>query len=280
MLLLIYGLTISSVGLLTVALTPTLRDRVTDYLHAASRTKEELEDLFVVMPRQRLMMMYIGSPLLLALGAWVFVQNLLVIPVGLVVGMMVPRMMVRAVEARRQARFRSQLVDSLLVLSGSLKAGLSILQGLEVLVEESIPPMSEEMGLVLKETRMGLSLDEALKRIKKRMPLDELNLLVTAISVARETGGDITGVFSKLIETIRERHKLKEKLKTLTTIPRLQGWIMASIPFVFAMFVTGVNPEYFEMFLQDPMGQVLAVIAGTVWVVSLALIVWFSRPPM
>ena len=280
MLLLIYGLSVGSVGLLTVGLMPEVRVRIAAYLDSANRAQEQLEDMFIAVPRRRLLTLYIGAPLGLALGGWIIFQNLLAAPIGLVMGVLVPQLVVRWLEAKRQARFRAQLVDSLLVLSGSLKAGLSILQGLEVLTEETIPPMSEEIGLVLKETRMGLSLDEALKRMRKRLPLEELNLLVTTISVARETGGDITGVFGRLIEAIRDRHKLKEKLKTLTTIPRLQGWIMASIPFVFAMFVTGVSPDYFKQFSQDPMGQVLIAIAGAAWVVSLGLIVWFSRPPM
>lgn len=280
MLLIIYGLTISSVGLLTVSLVPALRQRVLGYFESAQQTQGELEDLFIMIPRQRLMVLYVGAPIGLGLLGWLLLHNLLAVPIGVALGATVPRLVVKGLEAKRHARFRAQLVESLLVLSGSLRAGLSILQALEVLVEESIAPISEEMGLVLKETRMGLSLDEALKRLKRRMPMDELTLVVTAISVTRETGGDITNVFGKLIETIRDRQKLREKLKTLTTIPRLQGWVMAAIPFVFAMFVTGISPDYFKQFSADPMGQVLVVVAAVLWVVSLALIMWFGKPPM
>lgn len=280
MLLLIYGLTFSSVGLLSVVLMPEVRAKIDAYLESVRRSREELEDLFMVLPRQRLMAIYIAAPIVLALVAWVILPKLFVIPPALAIGLLVPRLFVRIVEMKRRHKFQTQLVDALMVLSGSLKAGMSIIQSLEVLAEEAVPPMSEEIGLALKEVKMGLALDESLRRLKKRMPVDELNLIITAILVARETGGDITSVFSKLIETIRERQKLKERVKTLTVIPRLQGWIMACIPVVFAMFVTGVNKGYFDRLYHDPVGQMIAVIAAGMWLVSLALIVWFSRPPM
>ena len=280
MLLLIYGLTFSSVGLLSLTLFPEMRQKVDGYLDSVRRSREELEDLFMVLPRKRLTVIYIGAPLVLSLAAWMILPRLFVIPIGVGIGLLVPRLFVRVVEMKRRHKFQTQLVDALMVLSGSLKAGMSIIQSLEVLAEEAVPPMSEEIGLALKEVKMGLALDESLRRFKKRMPLDELNLIITAILVSRETGGDITSVFSKLIETIRERQKLKERVKTLTVIPRLQGWIMAGIPVVFAMFVTGVNKEYFDRLYHDPVGQMVAAIAAGMWLVSLVLIMWFSRSPM
>ena len=276
----IYLLAFASAGILASALIPELRAKVDSYLSSMEQTSEALENMFVLMPRRKLSMLYMASPIGLALVGLVVIKHWLVIPVGLVAGTLIPRLFVRAMRVKRQAKFRGQLVDAIMVLSGSMKAGLSILQSLEVLAEESVPPMSEEIGLVLKETRMGLALDESLKRLQKRIPLDEVNLVVTAMLVARETGGDITSVFTKLIETIRERNKLRERIKTLTVIPRLQGWIMAVIPVVFGAFVTGINPQYFEKFLKDPTGQMLAVIAVVMWVVSLVMIMVFSKSPL
>ena len=280
MLLLIYGLTFSSVGLLTATLIPEVRARIVTYFDTVNRTQQELEDLFIAVKRRRLMALYVAMPIVTTVLAWCFLPKLLALPLGVIVGFVFPRAYVRMAEAKRRRQFQAQLVDSLMVMSGSLKASLSIPQALEVVAEESVPPMSEEIGLILKEARMGLSLDEALKRFKKRMPVEELNLVVTALLVTRETGGDVTGVFTKLIETIRDRQKLRERLKTLTLVPRLQGWIMAMIPIVFAVFVTGVNGQYFEKFTHDPAGQLIACLAAGMWVISLILIVWFSRMPM
>jgi len=280
MLLLIYGLTLSSVGLLSLALVPEVQQRIEAYLTSVRRSKEDLEDLFIMVPRRRLIAIYIAAPVLLTGAGWLFWPNPLVLPLGVAVGLALPRVFVKFAEFKRRHRFQSQLVDSLMVMSASLKAGMSIPQSLEVLAEEAAAPMAEEIGLALKEIRMGLSMDESLRRLHRRVPLDELNLIITAILVGRETGGDITNVFTKLIETIRERQKLKERIKTLTVIPRLQGWIMACIPFVFGVFVTGINKEYFHTFFGDPVGQLIAAVAVGAWLLSLVLIVWFSRSPL
>lgn len=276
----IYLMAFVSSAALAVALIPALRAKVEGYLGGMERTGEALENMFVLLPRRKLTMLYVAGPIALAVVGLVLVRHWVMVPLGLAIGTLIPRLFVRAMGLKRQAKFRSQLVDAIMVLSGSMKAGLSILQSLEVLAEEVAAPMSEEISLVLKETRMGLALDESLKRLQKRMPLDEVNLMVTAMLVARETGGDITSVFAKLIETIRERNKLRERIKTLTVIPRLQGWIMAVIPVVFAAFVTGISPQYFDKFLQDPLGQTLAVVAVVLWVMSLAMIAVFSKSPL
>lgn len=280
MLLVICASAFCSVGLVTLALVPKIQERFDAYFSAVKKSKDELEDLFIIVPRQRLMVLYIVAPVVLTLVAWTIVPNPIVLPIGVVIGVLIPRLFVRLMETKRRGRFQAQLVDALMILSASLKAGMSILQALEVLAEETTAPMSDEISLALKEVKMGLSVDESFSRLKKRMPIDELNLMVTTMLVARETGGDITGVFNKLIETIRDRQKLKERVKTLTVIPRLQGWIMAAIPVVFAVFVTGINKEYFGQFFGDPMGQLLAAVAGGLWLLSLILIFWFSRSPL
>ncbi len=280
MLLVICASAFCSVGLVTLALVPQVQAKLDAYFGAVRKSKEELEDLFIMVPRQRLMTLYLVTPVVLTLAAWTLLPNPIVLPVGVVVGFAIPRVFVRLMELKRRMKFQGQLVDALMILSASLKAGMSILQALEVLAEETSPPMADEIGLALKEVKMGLSVDESFSRLKQRMPIDELNLMITTILVARETGGDITGVFNKLIETIRDRQKLKERVKTLTVIPRLQGWIMACIPVVFATFVTGINKAYFGQFFGDPMGQLLAAVAGGLWLLSLVLIMWFSRSPL
>lgn len=280
LLLTIYGLTFSSVGLLSLTLFPEFRRRVEAYVQSVQQSTEELENMFVVIRRQRMMLVYIGLPLIITAVAWHSLPKFLAIPVGLGIGLAMPKLIVKLVAAKRRHRFQGQLVDALMILSSSMRAGLSILQSLEVLAQEALPPMSEETALLLKEHRMGLSLEESFRRFERRMRSDELSLIITTMLVARETGGNIADVFTKLIETIRDRQKLREKIKTLTVIPRLQGWIMAAIPFVFGVFVMGINGQYFDKLRHDPVGQFVAVLAGAFWFVSLILIMWFSRSPL
>lgn len=278
-LLAICGMAFSSVGILALSLIPLAHRKVTGYVSLGTmQTQDQLTDMFIEVPRKRIVLLHGAGPLV---GAWVG-ATLIGIPgflLGLGLGFLVPRTVVRVVGWNRQRRFRGELVDALMVMSSSIRAGLSLLQSLEVLAEEAPPPMSQEIGLVTKEIRMGLALEEALKRLKKRMPMDELNLIVTAMLVARETGGDVTRVFAQLVDTIRERHKIKERVKTLTTIPRLQGWLMAMIPFLFGSFAMKANPGYFDPLLHHPVGQMVGVIAVGLWLSSVVLIYVFSRVP-
>lgn len=280
LLVMIYGLSTASAGLLVLALFPELQGRLLRYVRVQSQqSQDQLEEMFIDIPQARLQLFYFGLPVTAGLVLWLATGSIWLLPAGLLAGFIMPRWVMGIIRSQRQAKFRRQLVDALMVLSSSLKAGLSLLQSMEVVVEESMAPMSQELGLVVKETRMGLSLDEALKRLKERMPVEELNLVITTILVARETGGDVTTVFGNLVETIRERFKMQERVKTLTVIPRLQGWIMAAMPFVFGVTVTKSSQDYFKIMWTDPTGNMFAALAAGLWVISIIMIIWFSRPP-
>jgi tight adherence protein B len=149
-----------------------------------------------------------------------------------------------------------------MIFSSSLKGGLSFIQALEIVCEEMPAPISQELGLVLKENRLGVALEESLSGLRKRMPLEEVNLLVSSILVAKETGGELTKVFSRLVETIRNNLKLKEKINTLTLQGRLQGIIMSSLPIIFAFFIYKQDPHHFDIMWESQLGKQLLIGAG------------------
>jgi tight adherence protein B len=169
-----------------------------------------------------------------------------------------------------------QLLDAINMLASCLKGGLSLLQGFEVLVEEMPVPINQELGLVVRENKMGISLEESLIRLNKRMNLEELGLVVNALLVARETGGELTKVFSRLSVTIRDNHKLKENIKTLTLQGRLQGYIMSFLPIVFVAWVLSVDKHHFDIMMKSDMGRLLLVIAVVMQICGMILIRIFS----
>lgn len=280
MLLMISVLTFASVGLISYAMSPEVAERgmrhVSSKAHWASG---QLSDMFVDVPRRKLMLAIGASPLAgIVIGLLLFPgMGKMGALIGGAVGIVLPQIVVKVMGKQRQSRFQRQLVDCLMVLSSSLKAGLSMLQAIEVAVQEMPPPASQEFGLVLKENKMGVPLNDAVEHLKKRMPSEDLVLIVTAVLVARETGGDVTEVFTKLIETIRERQKFKERIKTLTVIPRVQAIIMACLPIVFAIFSYQMSPAYFQPFFRDEFGQMLLMVAVGTWFASLALMVFFGK---
>ena len=196
--------------------------------------------------------------------------------IGALIGVDIPSFILKVRLKRRIQKFNDQLLDAINMLTSCLKGGLSLLQGLEVLVEEMPAPMSQEMGLVVRENKMGISLEESLVRLNKRMDLEELGLVVNALLVARETGGELTKVFSRLNVTIRDNHKLKENIKTLTLQGRLQGAIMSFLPIVFVAWVLSVNKHHFDIMMNSDLGRMLLVGAVILQIIGMILIKMFS----
>ena len=236
------------------------------------KATKELDAIFVEVKPKGLALAYGIGPIVCGLLLFVLFDNLILACAGGVAGIVLPDLWVRQTRAQRRVKFENQLVDSLFVLSSSLRAGLSLTQAFEVLESEMPPPASQEFGLMIKEHRLGRTLEEALQSLNDRMPSEELHLITTAVVVARETGGDITSIITQLIGTIREKRKLSDKVKTLTIQGRLQAYIMSGLPIVFAIFVRSFTPNYFDPMLQDHSGQMLLVLAGALWLVGMVLL--------
>lgn len=241
-------------------------------------TSQKLDNAFVDIAQKKVIYFHIFTPIALGIvGFILFRQTIWGLIGGACVGLFIPQIVVRAYEARRKKEFNAQLVDALMVLSGSLKAGLSLLQSFEVLVEEMPPPISQEFNLVIRENRMGISFEECLRHLKIRMKSEDLDLVVTAILVARDTGGDLTETFKQLVFTIRERNKLFGKVKTLTIQGRLQGFIMSLLPVGFAAFAYKINPHFFDIIMKDKLGQILMMYAAVSYIIGVILIRKFSK---
>lgn len=188
-------------------------------------------------------------------------------------GLFLPIFIVKKLEQARRRKFASQLVDGLMLLSSSLKAGLSLLQAFEALVEEMPVPISKEFSLVIRQIQMGVTLEEAMYTLKARMRVDELDMVVTAIMVARETGGNLTDIFTQVANTIQERNKLIGRVNALCVQGKLQGVIMSLLPILFGLFVYQTNPHFFDLFLQERLGRFLLAYAF----VSEAVGIFFIR---
>ena len=242
----------------------------------AAKAGSQFEDMFVFIDKKKLTLAFILSPIVLSFIVYLIVGNFIFAIVGFFVGIALPFIFIKNMAASRKRKFNRQLIDSLMIISNSLKAGLSMLQAVEVLVEEMPSPVRDEFSLVVREVRMGIPLEEAIEHLNERMPSEEMNLITSAVLIGKETGGDLTKVFARLIDTIRERSKLKELVMTLTLQGRLQGIIMSMIPVVFVMIVTRTNPNHFDIMLNDDFGRILLVAAVVLQVIALIMIKIFS----
>jgi tight adherence protein B len=261
-----------------MATAPKVEDKAKAWQEEKEKTIEKkLDDMFYYdkSPRRIIMLYYILPPVL-GIAGFILARNWLGAVAGVFVGLAIPNLILKIRDKQRRKKFYDQLIDAIMILSSALKGGLSLLQSFEVLVEEMPEPMGQEIGLLVRENRMGVTLEESLRRLDKRMSMEDLSLVVNSVLVARETGGDLTKVFSRLITTIRDNRKLKESIKTLTMQGRLQGLIMSILPIIFFGWVITNNKHHFDIMLESDIGRLLLIIAVVLQVIGMFLIRKFS----
>lgn len=172
-------------------------------------------------------------------------------------GYFIPRFWVKHLQAKRRKTFDDQLVDALQLLASTLKSGYSFLQGMEAVVRESPPPISEEFDLLIKEIGIGAKADEALLRLVERVRSHDLELVVTAIMIQRQVGGELAGILENIIKTVRERQKIKRDISTLTAQQRWSGYIIGALPIFLLIIINLVNPGYSGELLFTTHGHIM-----------------------
>ena len=168
----------------------------------------------------------------------------------------------RWLDARRRAAFNLQLPEALATMSNALRAGFSISQAFDSVVEQGEAPMSEEFAILQRQLRIGMSFEDALESLSQRVGSDDLTLVTTAILVSRKTGGNVTEVFDKIAETIRGRMRIERKVRSLTAQGRLQGIVVSSMPLFLGVAMTLIKPDLMLPFLTSlaGVGSVAAVV--------------------
>ncbi len=276
--LLIFGLTFSSAGLLGWACYPIWSKRVSRYqAEKVEQSARQLNNMFLAIPQKKILLIHTLAPLLLGGLAFLVSGQTFIALIAAGAGLILPTIVIKNLDGRRRKRFQAQLLDALMILSSSLKGGLSLLQSIEAMIEEMSPPISQEFSLLLRENKMGVPLDESLQRLNRRMRSEVLALIVTAISVARETGGELPQIFTRLTYSIRETNKLQGKIAALTVQGKLQGAIMSLLPIAFAALVYSLNPGFFDIMLRSDLGRLLLGYAAVSQVVGIFLIMKLSK---
>jgi tight adherence protein B len=226
----------------------------TRYLRSVSRT---LETMFIFLnPKRVLNISMLMMCVVFAVTLVVSDLNVVVSIIMAFIGLLVPRLLLNYSIKKRRKQFEEQFVQGLEYLSSSTRAGLSLLQAVESLVVNSNPPLSQEFDLLLREYRIGIPLNEALQNLARRVDSEELNLMVFSTIITRELGGDISEIFDHLAEVIRSRHRVMDRIDTLTSQGRLQAMVCGGIPF----FLYGVlflwQPEYLKPLFDTFAGRI------------------------
>jgi tight adherence protein B len=179
-----------------------------------------------------------------------------------VIAYLLPMRYVKWRQRRRLKAFASRLPDTLSLLSNAMKAGLSLPQAIESVAENGSPPISEELARVVRETKLGSSTSAALTNMVRRVGSEDLDLIVTAISIQASVGGNLAKVLDGISHTIRQRVQIKSQIGAMTAQMRASGWIITLLPFIVAAILNVITPSYFRVMLTEPAGRVLLLLAG------------------
>ncbi len=194
------------------------------------------------------------AAIIMAWVAFVFVNSLILAALaGIVLGS-TPYIYLFAKRAMRFQRFEQILPEAIDLMSRALRAGHAVSSMIEMVAQESAEPVASEFRIVYEEQNLGLPLREAILNLARRVPIDDVRFLVTAILVQNETGGNLAEILDKTAFIMRERMRLRGQLRIYTAQGRVSGWILCALPFVMFFLIGLVNPKYEKKLLTDPMG--------------------------
>lgn len=176
---------------------------------------------------------------------------------GGVLGFYAPRFWVRRLQEQRLNLFNNQLNDTLILLANSIRSGYSLQQAMEAVSRELPPPVSVEFSRVIREISLGLNMEEALNHMLQRITSEDLDLIITAINIQHEVGGNLAEILDTIAHTIRERVRIKGQIRALTSSQRLSGTIISLLPFALAAFMFVFNQNYFKRMWEDPCGWMM-----------------------
>jgi len=192
---------------------------------------------------------YVGAMALAAIGLGVFGyflgnNSILIAVLGAVFGLFVPKIYVNVQKGRRLIKFNDQLGDMLGLMVNGLRAGYSTLQAMEAVSKDLHPPIATEFQRVVQEIQLGVTTEKALENLLRRIPSDDLDLVITAMNVQREVGGNLAEILETISHTIRERVKLKGEIRVLTAQMRISGIFLSLLPVGLALALYMINRDY------------------------------------
>ncbi|NLG99817.1 MAG: secretion system protein [Chloroflexi bacterium] len=177
-------------------------------------------------------------------------QNIIAGLLGGTIGLFLPRFYVKSQQSRRLIRFNEQLGDMLNLMVNGLRAGYSTMQAMEAVSKELPPPISDEFRRVVQEMQLGVPMQNALDNLLRRIPSDDLDLVITAINVQREVGGNLAEILDTIAYTIRERVRIKGEVRVLTAQVMYSGRFLSVLPILVLAILYVINRSYMSEFFK------------------------------
>ncbi|MAE62271.1 MAG: hypothetical protein CMJ49_13060 [Planctomycetaceae bacterium] len=194
--------------------------------------------------------------------------------IGAGLGLAVPHVLLRHLETKRRERLEDQLVDGITTMSAAVRAGLNLVQSIELIKQNHAAPMRQEFEELLKEYELGVDLNQALMNTSNRIGSSYYRLWFGAIAAHRERGGDVGESLDRIADSIREIQRLEGRLRALTAQGRNQAWMMALMPVVILLILYMIAPQDTSRLFSEPVGRLLLLAAAGLILIA---ITWIRR---
>jgi tight adherence protein B len=192
--------------------------------------------------------------------------------VGVFLGAFIPYLIVRTRAKRRAAKVEEQIPDAIDLLGRAMRAGHPLSAGFKMVADEAPEPIASEFRQVFEEQRFGLPFDDSLLGLGERIRLPDIRILLTAILVHRQVGGNLAEILDNIAALVRERFKLRRQLRVITAQGRLSGYVLGALPIVLGIAIYGLNRSYMMPIFEEPAGRLMLVaalvfqVAGYLWI--------------
>lgn len=187
-------------------------------------------------------------------------------------GALLPPVYIKKQQKKRTMKFESQLADALMVMCNCIRSGLTFQQALETSAEQMDAPIGQEFGRVMREIKYGNNLEKALNNMVKRVGSVDLMLAVSAVNIQRQTGGNLSVILENIAATIKERQKVKDDIRVLTSTGRISGGIIGMLPVGMFLILLLINPDYIKLFFESQMGIMMLVVAGVMELIGFIVV--------
>ncbi|MFL0247780.1 type II secretion system F family protein [Clostridium sp. WILCCON 0185] len=216
-------------------------------------------------------MVFLGFALALLLKSFIFV-----IP-GAVIGYLLPKFWLSSKRKKRIKEFNEALPDMIMTIVGSLKAGLSFAQAMKTVAEECESPVKEEVTALLKEMNYGITMEDALNNLKTRMPSSDLDIMIQAILIQRQVGGNLSMILEIIVKTIRERNEVERHVQSLSAQGKLSGKVVGFLPIALFIVISLINPGYMAPFTKSLIGKIGLGVGAFFMIIGFILINKLSK---
>jgi tight adherence protein B len=236
------------------------------------RTKFQVQEFFLFIDPRSLFAANLGVMALGGILVWIVTGSLLVAVPAIVALAMLPRMLYAWMRKKRLRAFEEQLPDALMMLSGGLRAGVGLSSAIQQLVAEAMPPISQEFTLLLREQRLGVTLEQSLTNLNRRVPTQTTTLVVSAMRIATETGGGLAETLERTSHTIRSRLQMEGKIGALTAQGKLQAWVVGMLPMLLMLVLNKMEPDAMNLLWHTRIGWATLVVIGLFEVLGIYVI--------